>query len=149
MIEDLRKKTEELVINVYKLAVASNSIEDVALEEAEPKLARELHAVELKIDDLLTEVNELELELSSPTDEAEFIRKLNKIIDDTDALDSQILAMPRPKNRVGRPKFYERIRVMNFKVSRVTENIIKLRQKFPPLAGDPTEIPNSPVSNIE
>lgn len=136
MIEDLKKKAEELVINVYQLAVASNSIEDVDLEEVEPELATELIAVESKIDDLLIEVDELQIELSSQTDKTEFIRKLNKFIDDTDALDSHILAMPRPKNRIGRPKFYERIRVLNSRITQINEKIVMIKLNIPSPVND-------------
>jgi len=131
MYEDLRTKTEELVINVYKLAIASDSVTDVNFADVEPDLAKELNDVAAMANGLLTMVNQLGPAPLNGTDKVEYVKKINKIIDDTDVLDSRILAMPRPKSRVGRPKYYEGIHALVQAIDNIIAKITEHRQNYP------------------
>jgi hypothetical protein len=140
MIEDLKKKTADLVINVFDLAVASNSIEDVRLEELDPEAATALTALEKEVDGVSEQVKEIEDEFEIITaslvsqnqvDMTDFMRKVNTLIDDTHAFDAQILAMPRPKNRLSKPKYFRRIRRVNMTVDGIVERIAQLKSQFP------------------
>lgn len=130
MLEDLRKKTEDLVITVYKLGVASKTIEEVRLEEIEPALAQELGEVDTRIAAISQEIDQLAAGKAPETVTPDIMSKVHKIIDDTDALDSQIMAIPRPRNRIGRPKYYERIRFIIAKIEQMTEKIAGLQERL-------------------
>ncbi|MCA9743487.1 MAG: hypothetical protein H6695_01395 [Deferribacteres bacterium] len=128
MLEDLRKKTEDLVISVYKLGVASTSIEDVKLEDIEPELAQKLNDVDTRIYAISQEIEQLSTNKTSADTAVTIVSKVNKIIDETDSLDSQIMAIPRPRNRIGRPKYYERIRFIIAKIEQITKKIAALHE---------------------
>ncbi|MFQ5629084.1 MAG: hypothetical protein ACE5I1_10015 [bacterium] len=145
MLEDLRKKSEELVIKVHKLAVASDSIEEVELAEVEPQLAEELDAIGTKLTEMTGDVELLDPVSVDAADKTEFVKKINQIINDTDILDSLILAMPRPKSRVGRPKYYERIRELIGTIAGIIDKINMLIVQYPEFsAPSPNGQPGTP-----
>ena len=144
MLEELKQKTGILLSRVYDLAAASEAIEVTDLETVEPRLAEELGLLDEKIDvlgqqirTLLDDVNATGVP-SNGDERSDFILKLNKIIDDAELIDAQILAIPRPKSKVGKPKYYERIAVMTQKIETAIQQISQLKSSIPP------ENPNSP-----
>ena len=130
MLDDLRKKTEDLVSTVYALGVASRSIEEVELAEIEPELAGELDAVDARMQTISQQITELSGDKAASKPAAEIASKIDKIIDETDALDSQILAIPRPRNRIGRPKYYERLRIIIAKIEQMTQQIATVQERL-------------------
>lgn len=127
MLNDLKRKTSTLLSRVYQLAAECRAIEVTELETSEPNLAEELDLLDKKIDALQAEINEVsnirEGGHSGTSSQADVIRLINKIIDEAELIDSLILAMPRPKSKVGKPKYYERIGAISAKIDCIVQEV--------------------------